>query len=196
MLVADPDPILPVLESLRDDPEEYVRRSVANSLNDIAKDHPDKVASIAKQWLAGADTSRHKLVKHACRTLVKQGHKPTLQALGFKTPKVKINKLLVCTPTVKLGKHLEFVIEIESTIKQTQSLVIDYIIHHQKANGQTTPKVFKLKSVQLDAGKPLKIVRKHSIKPITTRKYYSGRHQLELQVNGESFGSQNFELDL
>jgi len=53
--IEDPAPVLPLLEALRDDKEEYVRRSVANNLNDIAKDHPDLVARLAEQWLVDAD---------------------------------------------------------------------------------------------------------------------------------------------
>lgn len=87
-LIRDPSPILPLLEKLRDDPSEYVRRSVANNLNDIAKDHPDTVAGIAEKWLKGATPERQKLVRHACRTLIKQGHQRTLLALGYGKPEV------------------------------------------------------------------------------------------------------------
>src|SRR5690606_608739 len=37
----DPTPVLAILENLKCDPSEFVRRSVANNLNDIAKDHPE-----------------------------------------------------------------------------------------------------------------------------------------------------------
>lgn len=50
----DPSPVLELLEMLRDDPEEYVRRSVANNLNDIAKDHPDLLVDVARRWLTDA----------------------------------------------------------------------------------------------------------------------------------------------
>ncbi|GAA0780654.1 DNA alkylation repair protein [Roseibium denhamense] len=88
-LVKDPAPTLPLLERLKDDPEEYVRRSVANHLNDIAKDHPDLVAGIAANWLKGADKNREKLVKHACRTLIKSGHPATLKAFGLNPPELQ-----------------------------------------------------------------------------------------------------------
>jgi 3-methyladenine DNA glycosylase AlkC len=196
MLVNDPTPILPILEMLKDDTEEYVRRSVANSLNDIAKDHPALVASIARQWLKGADENRTKLVKHACRTLVKQGHKQTLKALGYAVPKIQLNALTIHTPKVTLGDYLEFVVDLSSLARKNQPLVIDYILHHQKANGETSPKVFKLKTIDLPPGKHISITKKHSMKLITTRTYYPGLHWLEIQVNGERFGCEKFILKL
>ena len=113
--VEDLTPILPLLESLKDDPEEYVRRSVANNLNDIAKDHPDLVAQTAARWLVGASKERTRLVKHACRTLIKQGHPATLAALGFGPPQVVLDVLTVATPMVCLGDALCFEVVIRST---------------------------------------------------------------------------------
>lgn len=195
-LVIDPAPILPILETLKNDQEEYVRRSVANNLNDIAKDHPAVVAKIAQQWLKGADNNRTRLVKHACRTLVKQGHKPTLKALGFSTPNIELNTLTIHTPNVVLGDYLEFEFELSSLAKKTQSLIIDYIVHHRKSSGETSPKVFKLKTISLSPAEKKCIVKKHPIKPITTRTYYAGVHWLEIQVNGDSFGRKKFTLSL
>jgi 3-methyladenine DNA glycosylase AlkC len=194
--VEDPSPILPLLEALKDDPEEYVRRSVANNLNDIAKDHPDLVAKIAARWLKGASKERSKLVRHACRSLVKQGHEATLAALGYGPPKVTLSELKVTTPTVEFGEKLVFDVALRSDAKKEQNLIVDYVIHHRKANGETSPKVFKWKTITLAAGKTHKATRRHAIKPITTRKYYEGTHFLELQVNGQVMGRQSFELTL
>jgi len=192
--VEDPSPVLPLLETLKDDPEEYVRRSVANNLNDIAKDHPDLVAQIAAQWLVGASKERERLVKHACRTLIKQGHPATLAALGFGPPQVVLEALTVTTPVVSLGEALCFEVAMRSTADEDQQLIVDYVIHHVKANGQTSPKVFKWKTMKLKAGTTHAATRRHAIKPITTRKYYAGTHFLELQVNGEVMGRESFEL--
>lgn len=192
--VSDPAPLVPLLEGLKDDSEEYVRRSVANNLNDIAKDHPDLVAELARRWMKGADEDRKKLVRHACRSLVKEGHKGALMALGFGEPEVCLESFRVLTPQVVLGQALEFEAAITSTGKQSQNLMIDFAIHHQKANGTTSPKVFKWQSFAL-AGGAGKIARKrHAIKPITTRKYYPGQHSVELFANGRSLGILDFEL--
>ncbi len=194
VFVKDPTPLLPLLEALKDDDEEYVRRSVANNLNDIAKDHPDMVAGIAKAWLKGASKNRQRLVKHACRTLIKQGHKRTLAALGFGPPQVEIQALNTLTPQVIFGNGLEFELTVASTSKQPQSLIIDYAIHHQKANGSTSAKVFKWKTITLKAEATLIAKRKHAMRKITTRVYYPGTHSVEILINGVSYGRQDFEL--
>jgi len=192
--IDDPAPLLPLLAALKDDGEEYVRRSVANNLNDIAKDHPDIVSRIARQWLKGADKNRRKLIRHACRTLIKQGHKGTLKALGYGTPCVEMDMLRISTPRVTFGTALEFELSLTSTADRPQSLVVDYAIHHRKANGATTPKVFKWKTATLAPGATLRAKRKHAIRKITTRVYYPGKHRLEIFVNGVSLGIEDFEL--
>ena len=192
----DPTPLIGLLEKLKDDREEYVRRSVANNLNDIAKDHPDAVAAIAAKWLTDASADRRRLVKHACRSLIKNGHKPTLEALGYSTPEIVIDRLELKTQQVKLGGMLEFEVVITSTAEKTQPLIVDFVIHHRKANGGTSPKTFKWKILDLAPGKTLKIAKKHSMKHVTTRTYHAGDHGLELQINGESFGRQDFEFSL
>ncbi|MGB1076906.1 MAG: DNA alkylation repair protein [Bdellovibrionales bacterium] len=192
--IDNPLPILPLLEALKDDEEEYVRRSVANNLNDIAKDHPDLVAGIAKKWLKNADKNRERLVKHACRTLIKQGHKTTLETLGYGKPSVSLKALRVKTPQVKFGGTLEFEIVLQAISGKAQNLIIDYAIHHYKANGRTTPKVFKWKNITLESDAMLHATKRHAVKKITTRTYYNGTHAVEIFVNGVSLGKKDFEL--
>jgi 3-methyladenine DNA glycosylase AlkC len=194
--IKNPAPLLTLLENLKDDKEEYVRRSVANNLNDIAKDHPDLVAKIAKNWLKGASTNRKRLVRHACRTLIKQGHQKTLKAFGYGPPSIHIDSLKLLTPKIIFGDNLTFELCLTSTSKLPQSLIIDYAIHHKKANGNTTPKVFKWKVLKLTPLESLKAKKNHSIRKITTRAYYPGTHRLEILINGISFGIKNFELTM
>jgi 3-methyladenine DNA glycosylase AlkC len=194
--VADPSPLIPLLEALRDDDEEYVRRSVANSLNDISKDHPDLVARIAKRWRRGAGKERERLVRHACRTLIKQGHQGALSALGYGPPRVELNWLGIETPRVQFGESLTFDLCLTSTSDQPQAqpLIIDYAIHHRKANGTTSPKVFKWKNLTVGSLATVRAKRKHAIRKITTRTYYPGTHVLEILINGVSYGTREFEL--
>ncbi len=192
--ITDPAPILPLLEALKDDEAEYVRRSVANSLNDIAKDHPDLVARIAKRWLQGAGEARKRLVRHGCRTLLKQGHQGTLKALGYGPPLVELEKLGLSTARVNFGDALAFEICLNSVADRPQPLIVDYVIHHRKANGGTTAKVFKWKTLTLAPGATLRANRKHAIRQISTRVYYPGRHRLEVLVNGVSLGGADFDL--
>lgn len=192
--VKDPEPVIAVLEELKSDDKEYVRRSVANNLNDIAKDHPDRVAGIAADWMKDAGPERKKLVRHACRTLIKQGHQATLAALGYGNVEISIDRLDIKTPIVRYGMALEFEFDLRSLDANPQALIFDFVIHHVKANGETSPKVFKGKTFELPGSKTITIARKHAMKPITTRVYYPGTHTLEIQVNGQSLGKASFEL--
>ena len=195
-LVEDPAPILPVLEQLRDDPEEYVRRSVANNLNDIAKDHPDLVSRIARDWLSGdADPARKKLVRHACRSLIKQGHPPTLEVFGFGKPKIEEPTLQLSERHISVGQSIGMKSVIRSKSDKPQTMVIDYVVHFQMAKGKSSKKVFKWKTVTLDPNSDITIKKTHSFKPITTRRYYGGTHAIELQINGQTFGRAEFELE-
>ena len=194
--VDDPSLILPLLELLRHDKEEYVRRSVANNLNDIAKHHPDLVAETATLWLQGASKDGHRMVRHACRTLLKQGHPATLSAFGYGDVKLDVEAFDIEDPAIKLGQQLIFDLTLRSTSKEPQPLMIDFIVHHRKANGTTSPKVFKWKTLTLKPGEEMVARKKHAIKPITTRVYYSGEHFLEIQVNGQSMGTKPFMLDV
>jgi len=193
--VADPAPLIPMLKTLRDDPSEYVRRSVANSLNDIAKDHPDLIAETAGAWLKDAPKDRIRLIKHACRTLIKAGHKPTLTALGYGPPMVEA-ELTLNTRDVSMGGAISFEAEISSRAAGAQPLIVDYVIHHRKANGTTSPKTFKWKVLELAASEAITLRKSHLIKPITTRVYHAGTHYVELQINGVSFGRSCFELTI
>ena len=102
----------------------------------------------------------------------------------------------IIVPMVCLGDALCFEVVIRSTADKDQNLIVDYIIHHVKANGSTSPKVFKWKTLTLAAGATHASTRRHKIKPITTRKYYAGTHFLELQVNGVTMGRESFELSV
>lgn len=193
--VADPKPILPILEMLKDDASEYVRRSVANSLNDIAKDHPAMVAGLAAKWMKAASKDRKRLVRHACRSLIKSGHEGTLAALGFSSkPDVALKAFTLDTPTVEFGAHAAFTIELSSTGKAPQNIVLDYVVHHQKKNGETTPKVFKWKTLTLKPGDTVRLDRRHALKAITTRTYYPGRHRIDVKANGLTLGGADFDL--
>ncbi len=195
-LIEAPSPMLPVLEALRDDAEEYVRRSVANHLNDIAKDHPDLIADIAKSWLRDADSKRERLVRHACRSLIKSGHRGALEAFGLGAPKIAPVDIRIETPAVEYGGALNFSADLTSTAAQSRNLVVDYLVHFRKANGKLAAKVFKGTKLCLGPGETYTFARSHPIRPITTRKYYPGVQGLSLRINGEDFGYAEFELEM
>lgn len=192
--VTDPLPVIALLEKLKDDEAEYVRRSVANNLNDIAKDHPDLVSKIAKKWWPKADKNRQRLIRHACRTLLKNGHPSVLATFGFHPPELKSVELLVEQKAINFGEAVSFSLILHSSSNQPQKMMIDYAVHHQKANKGTTAKVFKWKTLTLNNSGKENLSKSHVFKAITTRKYYPGEHSIEVFVNGLSVGKTAFQL--
>ncbi|EJT04462.1 DNA alkylation repair protein [Rhizobium sp. CCGE 510] len=193
-LVKDPAPILPILTALIDDPEDYVRRSVANSLNDIAKDHPDLVAAFIAGHIAGASPERRRLLRHASRTLLKNGHAQALANFGFAAAASLTCKLRLVNGEVMFGEGLDFEILVTNAGETPQSLMIDYAIHHVKGDGSLSPKVFKCKAITLAPGQSQAIERRHAVRPITTRRYYPGKHRIAILVNGVEGASESFVL--
>lgn len=203
LFINHPDLVMPLLSALKDDEEEYVRRSVANHLNDIAKDHPQLVIATAKAWLADESLrlltkqqqkNRTKLIRHACRTLLKQGDAGVLQIFGYLPASDVICTLSSNCLQVPFGGTFEFDLILEKQGEKESLLMIDYVIHFQKANGKTTAKVFKWLDRKIKKSTIEKVGRSHSFKKISTRKYYPGLHRLEVMVNGIKKAQIEFEL--
>lgn len=193
--VVDPSPCVPLLDRLYRDPSEYVRRSVANHLNDISKDHPQLAVDIAARWLAAGDDNTLRLVRHALRSLVKQGHGAALALLGFGAHEaVTLDGLQLAPVQVPWGESLAFVFTLHNGGDTEATLSVDYAVWHLRANGTLSPKVFKLCRSVLAPGQHQRIERRHSLRPVTTRRYYPGRHALEILVNGTRHAYVEFEL--
>ena len=192
-LVRDPAPTAAILEALKSDESLFVRRSVANHLNDITKDHPELVLGRLENW----DLDNPKLAwiaKHACRTLIKRGHPRALQLFGF-GKRADVTAALTLAPTLlSLGDRLATSAVITSTSKKSQRLVVDYVIHYVKANGSSAEKVFKWTELELQPGATVTLTKTQVIRDFTTRKHYAGHHKVELQVNGQRLASAVFEL--
>lgn len=194
-LVADPAPTLPLLLALQDDPSAYVRRSVANHLNDIAKDHPERVADWVRQHRPGASARREALLRHASRGLIKAGHAPTLAAWGL-SPGLRGTAALTIAPArVAVGGAVALQATVRGTATTIQSLVIDYAVHHVKANGSTSPKVFKGWKLDLAPGETRTLQKSHPLREVTTRRLYPGTHRVQLLVNGVAVADAGFALD-
>ncbi|MDU0112328.1 DNA alkylation repair protein [Psychrosphaera aquimarina] len=191
-----PGLVLPLLERLKSDNSEYVRRSVANHLNDIAKNHPDLIADIAKNWLLNADNNRQRLVKHACRTLIKQGHTTTLSVLGYEPPTAITPQLSLSSTTINMGDNFDIRVALTNNNTSSKSILLDYVVYHQKANGKLSPKVFKWKAFTLAPEQTISLTKKHNIKQISTRKYYPGQHKCALLINGQEFAVTEFTLSI
>lgn len=194
--IEDPSLTLALLEKLKDDPAEYVRRSVSNHLNDIAKDHPQLVIATCRRWWQDGSPERRWIVQRALRTLVKAGDPDALDVLGYGPPQVDLREFSLIPDPLTLGGKLNLHFTLQSTAVTEQNLVIDFVIHFVKANGQTSGKVFKLKTAVLAPNEAITIEKSHPIRPITTRNYYPGTHRVEIQVNGQIVGERSFALVL
>jgi len=189
----DPGSILPILENLKCDSSEYVRRSVANSLNDIAKDHPNIVLDFAKSW-SGLSIETDAIIKHGCRTLLKQGHPEILKYYGLSDEGILLKDFKILTPEVSIGESMAFSFSIKNENSMAQKIRLEYAIYYKKQNGQNTKKVFKISERIYPAGAEVSIVRKQKFVLITTRKFHLGDHQIAIIINGAEKESSSFDL--
>jgi len=189
----EPSPIMPILEKLKNDESEYVRRSVANNLNDISKDNPQVVIEAARNWL-GDNQQTDWVVKHACRTLLKQGHTEILELFGFTKPNHIKSGDLKAQRSVDMGENLDFSFIIETKSNKLGKLRIEYAMDFVKKNGSLTRKVFKISESDIDS-KSKEVTKSHSFKKISTRKYYAGNHKISVIVNGQEMASIGFLLN-
>jgi 3-methyladenine DNA glycosylase AlkC len=192
-LKKDPAPILPILEALKNDPDEAVRRSVANNLNDISKDHPDVVVEIAKAW-KGKSKETDAVIKHGCRTLLKHGHEVVLNHYGLNASNIQFDGFQILTPKVNIGAALQFNFRICNLDAGSKTIRLEYAIHYRKANDQLSRKVFKISERVYQQGQCEFISRNQSFRLITTRKFYEGDHALEIMINGSVMVKGNFTV--
>ncbi|MEQ1722581.1 MAG: DNA alkylation repair protein [Pseudobdellovibrio sp.] len=198
--VKDPKKGLEILEHLKFDPSLYVRKSVANHLNDIAKDHPELVVSTLLKWQKQVPKNYLKefnfISNRALRTLIKDGHEGALQFTGVALDKksIKCSQLTINKNKFKMGEKLELNFSVQNKTKENLKYIIDYVIYFKKANGDLSPKVFKLKTGTLKAFEKINITKNHNFKPITTRKFYPGEHQISVKINGRETEKLSFNL--
>lgn len=191
-LKKDPTLILPILEKLKNDPSSHVRKSVANNLNDISKNHPDLVVKIAKDWY-GENEEINWVVKHGCRTLLKKGKREVLAIFGYgDAAAVTIEDFKLQKNSISIGENILFSFVI--CAKQATKIRLEYGIDYVKANGKRNRKIFKISELKLNANEKKVYTRKQSFADVSTRKYYEGVHSITLIVNGIEQGTLDFEL--
>jgi 3-methyladenine DNA glycosylase AlkC len=187
----DPSPILPILENLKNDPSEYVRRSVANNLNDIAKDNPEIALRIAREWKGSSDETDW-IIKHGCRTLLKRGNIAVLTLHGF-DPKAKASvKEFRVSKKVTIGDPLHFDFTFFSREKNSTLFRLEYVIDYKTSSGKTSRKIFKLTENTFEPYEPVYFQRKQSFRDLTTRKHFSGKHYIRILANGKELTGSEF----
>ncbi len=191
----DPTAVFELLEKLKDDDSLYVRRSVANNLNDIYKDNPALVNKVAEKWLKTADKNRLWVVTHALRSAVKAGDKQSLAVLGYGPPElIEIEDTTIHPQSPEIGQTVAISCVLKNEFKLPQSLMVDAKVYFIKANGQPSAKVFKLKQVRLKPGQQVEVNKKIALKQLTTRTHYPGKHQVSVLLNGNEICLGSFNL--
>jgi hypothetical protein len=180
---------------LKDDPELYVRRSVANNLNDIGKDHPALLVETCQRWMARSTPERQWIIRHALRSAVKRGERGALKILGVgDAAKVSIQRVTITPKRVLIGGAVALIFDVESTLNKQQHLLIDFRINFMKLSGTTSPKVFKLKTMDLAPRGRIRLGKSVSLRDMTTRKHYPGTHRVEILVNGTAYPAGAFTV--
>lgn len=191
----DPTPVLALLERLKDDPALYVRRSVANNLNDIGKDHPGVLADTANAWLKDATPERQWVVQHALRSAVKRGEPGALAALGFGAgADVLIGQARIAPQSAVIGGKVAVTFDVTNNTAKPQRVLVDFAVHYIKANGASRAKVFKLKTLGLAPHETQSVGKQLSLAEMTTRKHYPGLHRVDVILNGRSQLLGSFDL--
>jgi DNA alkylation repair enzyme len=190
----DPSPVLPILTRLKTDPSVYVRRSVANNLNDISKTHPDLVAKIAKDWY-GVNENTNWVVKHGCRTLLKRGNRKVLAIFGYHdVASIEVADFAIDKASLAIGDEITFSFAVAA--EEATKVRLEYGIDYVKANGKRNRKIFQISEISLKEKSKKLYSKKHSFANLSTRKHYPGSHSITLIVNGAEQGTLDFELEV
>jgi 3-methyladenine DNA glycosylase AlkC len=195
--VDDPAPVVELLELLMDDESEYVRRSVANNLNDIGKDHPELAVAIARRWWSDGDERRRALVRHGLRGLVKRGDPGALEVLGHaRTDHVEVREVAIEPAEARIGQRVRIVVTVADVRGSgpDERTALDVVVHFVKASGRTAPRVFKGGVRDLAAGGTATYGCTVSVAQHSTRTHHPGVHRVEAQINGRRVPIGEFTL--
>lgn len=193
-VIQSPQLTRPVLERLKRDESSYVRKSVANHINDFSKDHPKYVIDLVKEW-KGKHPHTDWIIQHACRTLIKKGDRDLLKVIGVKSAvSVKLSGFKILNTPIRLGEELAFSFEIISQSKSKEQLIVDYVIDYCRPESRSSTKVFKLKAFEIHPGEKVVLHKKQIIKDFSTRKHFAGKHHVSIQVNGIVLAKKSFDL--
>ena len=193
-LKKDPTPLFPILDNLKNDPSDYVRRSVANNLNDISRDNPAVVIEIARRWKGDNETT-DAIIRHATRTLLKQGNKEVLHLFGLNGSSIDLRSFSITETVVKNGGDLQFSVSFRNSSRKSKIIRLEYAVYYLRQKGRISKKVFKISERSYAPGEETTINRKQSFRPITTRRYYPGLHQVSVIINGKEYDRLSFHLD-
>jgi len=192
-LKKNPSPILPILQNLRADESLFVRKSVANNLNDIAKDHPETVVGLVKGW-KGVSKETDWIIRHGCRTLLKKAHPSAYELFGLKDSEhFEVQNLKLDKTKLKIGDRLQFSFHLK-TNGSSPKLRLEYAVYYAKASGKHSRKIFQLKENTFDSNTTYAFKKEQRFQDFTTRKHHPGKHRLAVVVNGREVVAKDFLL--
>ena len=185
----DPGPVLSVLELLKADTALYVRKSVANNLNDIVKDNPEIVLETVRRW-RGKNTDTDWIIRQGCRTLIKQANAEAMELFGYtkftnESGFITDASLSAATSVIALGESCELQYSLKIRAGEAVHIRLGYGVDFVKARGKTSRKIFFLSDKTVSGGTHITGKRKHNWSDLTTRRHYSGDHRIVLLVNGQ-----------
>lgn len=188
----DPSPVLAILEQLKADPSLYVRKSVANNLNDISKTHPDLIAELARDWY-GKNQYTDWIVKHGCRTLLKKGNRNVLDIFGFKDAEgVTVDGFALGASSLSIGEEITFSFTISAN--DATKIRLEYEVAYAKSNGKNSRKIFQISEILLNENQEKNYTKTHSFADLSSRKHDPGIYSITLIVNGTRRGTLDFEV--
>lgn len=199
MFKLDPAPVLRVLELLKADASIYVRKSVANNLNDISKDNPSVVIETARRW-KGVNAYTDWIVRRGCRSLIRHANPEIMALFGYAEPLGPESLItcasLSCEPSVlSIGDNCELKYMIGISEGEPVRIRVEYGIDFIKANGRPSRKSFLLSDKTAAGGIQLTGTRIHFFTDLTTRRHYPGEHWIGLLVNGHEVAHASIKLE-
>jgi 3-methyladenine DNA glycosylase AlkC len=189
---ANPEQTLPILNNLKEDNSLYVRKSVANHLNDISYTHPDLVLDLSNEWYGNQEHTDW-IIKHACRSLLKKGNQRALLLFGYKDDQsIEMKDFKLDKDSISIGDSIHFSFSLTS--KTEIPVRVEYAIDYVKSKGQRTRKVFMISTIKMNSNETKNFSKTQSFKELTTRKHYKGTHTLSIIINGTIKASVDFDI--
>lgn len=194
----DPTRVLSVLEMLREDSSLYVRKSVANNLNDISKDNPAIVIEKACRW-KGVNPNTDWIIRHGCRTLIRKANPIIMELFGYEQAvgeeSLTTDASLTAVPnTISIGESCELQYELYIRECKKMRIRIEYRIDFIKARGHKSGKSFLLSDKIVSGSTHITGTRMHSWSDLTTRRHYPGEHIITLLINGSEVACTTIKL--
>ncbi|RKU34852.1 hypothetical protein C6496_18420 [Candidatus Poribacteria bacterium] len=202
--IQDPQPILALLEILKDDPDGRVREQVATDMRDIVKDYPEAGYATLERWNQDGRAETKKILRRALKYQVKIGDERAFKLLGLgAVPQlgkadITLIELIPERRTLPINAPFRFAFSLQSESDTEQTILTYYAVAYKRPSGHITRKRYRLSQRKL---KPRQRVDyEKSLFPLPSLKQHHdgkaclGWHRFELEVNGDVLEGFDFEV--